>query len=139
VGLKPGEYKMPNSQRRKIASTRVRPDGETWAKVLERAGGACEWNDGGVRCSLRAGDPDPVGGGKVKLTPDHKLPHSVDPASDPTNPNAWQALCGRHQVVKKNFWDDSKGWLNVYAIVQAASAKEKREVYAFLKKFFGDA
>ena len=57
---------------------------------------------------------------------------------DVHDPAAWQALCGRHQVVKKNFWDHSTGKLNVYAIVQAAPRKVKREIYEFLTEFFGD-
>jgi hypothetical protein len=40
--------------------------------------------------------------------------------------------------MKKNYWDDSTGWINVYAIVQAASENVKRQVYEFLKKYFGD-
>lgn len=84
------------------------------------------------------GDIDPIGGGTVKLTPDHKKPHSINPDSDPTNPDQWQPLCGRHQVMKKNFWDHETGWLNVYAIIQAAKESEKRKVYDFLKIYFGD-
>ena len=136
--LRVSEYLMPSAEKRKGAAKRVKPDGHTWEQVLERADYACEWTEGGQRCGLKPGENDPVGGGTVKLTPDHKTPHSVNPASDPKNPEAWQALCGRHQVMKKNFWDDSKGWLNVYAIVQAASVKEKQQVYEFLKKYFGD-
>ncbi len=41
--------------------------------------------------------------------------------------------------MKKNYWDHLTGRLNVYAIVQAATRQEKREVYEFLKHFFGDA
>jgi hypothetical protein len=92
-----------------------------------------------MACGLKNGDMDPIGGGTVKLTPDHKRPHAVDPAADPRSPDAWQALCGRHQVVKKNYWDHTTGWLNVYAIVQAASEAEKHRVYEFLKTYFGDA
>lgn len=74
----------------------------------------------------------------MKLTPDHKTPHSVNPDIDPDNADEWQALCGRHQVVKKNFWDHRTGKLNVYAIVQAASEPDKKAVYQFLKSYFGD-
>ena len=38
--------------------------------------------------------------------------------------------------MKKNYWDDATGWLNVKGIVQAASEKDKREVYKFLHKYF---
>jgi hypothetical protein len=61
----------------------------------------------------------------------------LNPDADPNDPTKWQPLCGRHQVVKKNYWDDSTGWLNVYAIVQAASESEKRRVYEFLREYFG--
>jgi hypothetical protein len=135
--LKVSEYLMPTSERRTSAAKRLKVHHETWLKVLERANYRCEWHEGGVVCGLKNGDIDPIGGGTVKLTPDHKRPHAIDPAADPKNPEAWQALCGRHQVVKKNYWDHTTGWLNVYAIVQAASETEKRRVYEFLRLYFG--
>ncbi len=72
----------------------------------------------------------------MKLTPDHVTPHSVDPNSDPDNPAQWQALCGRHQVMKKNFWDTATGKVNLLAILQAASLTQKREALAFLEQYF---
>lgn len=135
--LKPGQYMMPHSERREIAGKRVRPTPATWKKVLERAGDACEWNEAGETCGLHAGAIDPIGGGRVKLTPDHMSPHSVNPNSDPNDTKAWQALCGRHQVTKKNYWDNSTGKLNVYAIVQAAGSAEKRTVFDFLLGYYG--
>lgn len=136
--LRVSEYLMPTADKRKGAGKRTRPDGHTWEQVLERSNFACEWSEGGLRCGLKSGEVDPIGGGTVRLTPDHRTPHSVDPLADPTDPSAWQALCGRHQVMKKNYWDDSTGWINVYAVLQAASANDKRKVYEFLKKYFGD-
>jgi hypothetical protein len=62
----------------------------------------------------------------------------MNPDSDPSDSSHWQALCGRHQVVKKNFWDDRTGKLNLYEIVQASSAEDKRLVYEFLKEYFGE-
>lgn len=41
--------------------------------------------------------------------------------------------------MKKNYWDDETGWLNVVAIVQSASHTQKREVYDFLKRYFGES
>jgi hypothetical protein len=82
-----------------------------------RAGNACEWFEAGERCELHEGEIDPVGGGAVRLTPDHKQPHSINPATDPDDPDQWQALCGRHQVMKKNYWDNTTGKLNAYAVV----------------------
>ncbi len=133
------EYMMPHAERRSVPTERVRPSASTWKSLLKRAGNACEWEEApGVRCGLREGAIDPVGGGTVHLTPDHLTPHGVDPASDSRDPSHWRALCGRHQVIKKNFWDDRTGRLNVYAIVQAASRKDKRRVYEFLKRYFAE-
>lgn len=80
---------------------------------------------------------DPIGGGKVKLTADHINPHSINPNSDPNDPEQWQALCGRHQVMKKNYWDSNSGKMNMYAIIQSASEKEKQIVFKFLLDYFG--
>jgi hypothetical protein len=137
--LKVMEYVMLNAEKRAKAKGRIRPTPATWKAVLLRAGDACEWRDqGAVRCGLANGAIDPIGGGTVNLTPDHRTPHEIDPDSDPADSSHWQALCGRHQVIKKNFWDDRTGNLNVYAIIQAASEADKRRVYDFLKTFFGD-
>jgi hypothetical protein len=135
--LKVEEYLMPHIEKREKAAKRIKPTKGTWLKVLERAGRACEWDEAGEKCGLAEGGSDPVGGGTVRLTPDHKRPHSVDPNSDPNDPDQWQALCGRHQVVKKNYWDNQTGKLNVYAVVQAAPRKEKEQVFEFLLEHFG--
>lgn len=134
--LKPQEYVLESENRRKIAGKRVSPNKETWKKVLDRAKNSCEWREDGQLCGLPQGGIDPVGGGTVKLTPDHMTPHSVNPNSDPSDPNQWQALCGRHQVMKKNFWDGSSGKINIIAILQAASMKQKKLAFDFLTKFF---
>lgn len=131
------EYMMPDATRREAASKRLKPTTATWAAVLARAGDACEWFEAGERCELHDGEIDPVGGGTVRLTPDHKRPHSVSPATDPDDPDQWQALCGRHQVMKKNYWDNTTGKLNAYAVVQAAGDTEKREILQFLLDYYG--
>lgn len=136
-GLGVGEYMMPDASRRQTADQRVRPRADTWAAVLRRADDACEWTNDGLRCGLRDGDVDPIGGGTVKLQADHAAPHAANARTDPSDPAAWQALCGRHQVMKKNFWDSSTGKLNVYAILQAASREEKRHAFDFLARYFG--
>ena len=135
--LKPEEYVLASVERREKAGKRVRPTPATWKTVLENAGHACEWREDGQLCGLEEGAIDPIGGGTVKLTPDHTTPHSVDPNSDPSDPTHWQALCGRHQVMKKNFWDGSTGKVNVIAILQAASVDQKRQALSFLEQFFG--
>jgi hypothetical protein len=127
-----------STKKRSVARKRITINPKTWQAVLLRAGDACEWEHGGDRCGLKAGAIDPIGGGAVKLTADHKTPHAINPDTDANDPNAWQALCGRHQVVKKNFWDHGTGKLNAYAIVQAAGEETKREIYKFLKAYFGE-
>ncbi|GAJ23518.1 unnamed protein product, partial [marine sediment metagenome] len=107
--LRVSEYLMPSAERRKRAGERVRPTAVTWQAVLETAGYRCAWSEGGEICGLGDGDLDPIGGGTVRLTPDHKQPHSINSAADPNDPDKWQPLCGRHQVVKKNYWDDETG------------------------------
>ena len=135
--LKVMEYVMASPERRVSAKARVRISPAAWKIILSRCNNTCEWNEGGQICGLREGEIDPVGGGTVHLQADHKTPHSVDAEADPDDPTAWQALCGRHQVVKKNYWDNNTGKLNVYAIVQAAPESAKREVFEFLKQYFG--
>lgn len=134
-----GEYVMPSPEKRAQAGRRVTPTRECWQQVLDRAANSCEWAEDGQRCSLAHGDTDPVGGGTVRLTPDHSTPHSVSPNSDPQDPSKWRALCGRHQVMKKNYWDDATGKLNLPAILQAASKADKVAAYQFLRRYFGDA
>jgi len=135
--LKVQEYLMPHKRKRRGAGKRVRPTDATWVRVVKRAGYACEWSEGGETCGLKDGEVDPVGGGRVKLTPDHKNPHSLNPNADPKDPNQWQALCGRHQVTKKNYWDTTTGKLNTHAIVQFASEPEKKRIFRFLLEYFG--
>lgn len=134
--LKVSEYVLRSKKKRKTAGRRLQISQSAWKVVLLRANQRCEWTERGLVCGLAEGEQDPIGGGTVRLTPDHKQPHSVNPNPNPDIPDDWQALCGRHQVMKKNYWDDSTGWLNVLAIIQAASAKEKLRVYTFLKKYF---
>ena len=136
-GLKPEEYVLLSPEKRSISSRRIAPTAQTWQEVLVRAKNACEWNEAGQTCGLRAGEKDPIGGGTVVLTADHKEPHSLNPHADPGDPAKWQALCGRHQIVKKNYWDSNSGKLNVYAIVQAATVNVKKQVFDFLLVYFG--
>ena len=134
--LKVGEYLLLTSERRSIANKRVRPSPETWKRVLENAQNKCQWEEDGTACSLKAGDIDPIGGGTVKLTPDHLIPHSINPLIDPDDPTKWRALCSRHQVTKKNFFDSETGKINYIGIIQAAPRKIKLQVYNWLKEFF---
>lgn len=137
--LRVSEYLMPTAERRTTAGRRMRPAPSTWQSVLESWDYRCAWAYAEDPCGLRNGDIDPVGGGTVRLTPDHREPHSANPNSAPEDPGKWQPLCGRHQVIKRNYWDDTSGRLNIYAIVQAASEDEKRAVYDFLRQYFGEA
>ncbi len=135
--LKVQEYLMPQANRRETARKRVKPTAASWGEVLKRANFACEWTEGGYYCGLHEGDIDPIGGGRVKLTPDHKNPHCLNPDADPDDSTQWQALCGRHQITKKNYWDTITGKMNVHAIIQAATRQEKESAFRFLLEYFG--
>jgi hypothetical protein len=135
--LRVEEYMMPSAEKRPSAAKRVKPTPETWQKVLVRAKNACEWTEGNISCKLKDSEIDPIGGGKVKLTADHKNPHSVNPDSDPNDTRQWHALCGRHQIMKKNYWDSNSGKMNVYAIIQTATKSEKKIICKFLLDYFG--
>jgi hypothetical protein len=135
--LKTEEYLLASIEKRAIAGKRVRPTPACWKSVIERAGNKCEWTQDGQHCGLMHGELDHIGGGTVKLTPDHMTPHSINPNTDPANSRQWQALCGRHQVMKKNFWDETTGKINVLAILQAASTSQKKVALQFLLDYFG--
>ncbi len=131
------EYVLESANKRVTAGKRVLPTKDTWQQVLERAQYSCEWTEGGQICHLQQDSIDPVGGGTVKLTPDHMQPHSINPNADPQSPAQWQALCGRHQVIKKNFWDSSSGKVNTIAILQSLPHREKEIALTFLLQYFG--
>jgi hypothetical protein len=135
--LRVEEYLMPTKEIRTEASKRIKPSAATWNEILARANYCCEWNEAGQVCGLRQGEIDPIGGGIVYLTPDHKNPHSLNPNSDPNDVSQWQALCGRHQVIKKNYWDSNTGKMNVYAIIQSSTKQEKTIIFKFLLDYFG--
>ncbi len=136
--LRVSEYLLASASKLPVPNKRVRPNPGTWAAVLANAGNACEWAEDGDRCSLKEGDYDPIGGGTVHLTPDHQSPHSLGTRADASNPAHWRALCGRHQVMKKNFWDSSTGRINYIGLIQAAKFQDKREVFEVLKVYFAD-
>ena len=135
--LSPEEYLMPSSEQRISAGKRVLPKAACWQQVLARAGNRCEWSEDGQRCGLAELSVDPIGGGTVRLTPDHVTPHSIDPNTDTNDPSRWMALCGRHQVMKKNYWDSGTGKINLLGILQNVSEKQKREALNFLHQFYG--
>lgn len=130
-----GEYVMPHKEQADRADKRTHIEDDTWEDVLERADYECEWPEG---CELSDGDIDPVSGGKVELTPDHRVPHDSDGVVEPDNPEHWQALCGRHQVMKKNYWNDNTGKLHYMAIIQSAPKEEKEKIYDYLQRYFGE-
>lgn len=129
------EYVMTDDPRR-LAVKRLVPSKKTWDQVLKRSNHSCEWVADGEVCGLKDGDIDPIGGGTVKLQADHLKPHSAGDIIDVDNPDDWQALCGRHQVMKKNYWDSKTGKMNIIAILQAAGMKQKKEALKFLADYF---
>jgi hypothetical protein len=131
-----GEYVLASNAKRKKAGRRIVCSPETWQEVLERANHKCEWNEDGAKCDLSDGMIDEIGGGTVRLTADHMQPHSLESKVDPLKASSWRALCGRHQVMKKNYWNSTTGKLNIEALLQSASVKEKRAALKFLQLYF---
>lgn len=129
------EYVMTDEPRR-LSVKRLVPSTNAWKQVLNRSNHSCEWVADGEICGLKDGDIDPIGGGTVKLQADHLKPHSSGDIIDVNNPDDWQALCGRHQVMKKNYWDSKTGKMNIIAILQAAGVKQKKEALKFLSDYF---
>lgn len=128
--LKPGQYLMETNVTRQVKKRRYDP--ATKAKLIAE-NPVCQWPG----CGLREGTIDPVGGGTVRLQMDHVTPHNMD-SDSPVSAEGWQLLCGRHQVMKKNFWDDATGKLNIIAILQAATWHDKQEALRFLETAFAD-
>lgn len=137
--LRVSQYLMPTAEKRQSSGKRVKPTNKCWLEILQRAKNRCQWSNDGAVCGLMNGEIDPVGGGTVVLTADHMTPHSINATVDPDDPAKWQALCGRHQVMKKNFWDSNTGKINVMAIIQSIPKKEKRVVLDFLLAYFNEA
>ena len=69
--LRVSEYLMPTSEKRDTTARRVRPTAGAWSQALDSTSFRCAWSEDGQPCGLRHGDLDPVGGGTVRLTPDH--------------------------------------------------------------------
>jgi hypothetical protein len=64
-------------------------------RILERAGGRCEWEDQAGRCTARNHQPSPRTGKTVILTVAH-LDH--DPENWDVTDDRLKALCQRHHL-----------------------------------------
>ncbi len=124
------EYVMPTSIRRETAKKRTAINRKI-KRDLMAVSPVCSYPG----CNLKEGDIDPIGGGTVKLQVDHKTAHNHDDMGG-NDINNYQLLCGRHNVTKKNLWDDNTGKLNTIAILQAFPEKDKRMAYEWLKNYF---
>ncbi len=124
------EYVMPNAEKRETAKSRKAINKKIKADLL-KLNPICSHPD----CNLREGDIDPIGGGTVKLQVDHKTAHADNDQGEHTLEN-FQLLCGRHNVIKKNFWDDQTGKINTVAILQAIPEKDKKLALTWLKGYF---
>lgn len=124
------EYVMPDAVKRETAKTRKAINKKIKSDLL-KLNPTCSHPN----CNLREGDIDPIGGGTVKLQVDHKTAHADNDQGENTIEN-FQLLCGRHNVIKKNFWDDQTGKVNTVAILQAIPEKEKKLALDWLKGYF---
>jgi hypothetical protein len=131
--LKPGEYVLKSGTPKRIAKPREYLSAEEKEKLFTRDKHCCQWPD----CSLVAGATDPIGGGTVVLTADHRSPHSLVDGQWTGTLDDWQTLCARHQQEKKNFIDDRTGRKNLRELVRSAGKAEKRLIFEDLKAYFG--
>lgn len=124
------EYVMPNANKRETAKSRKAINKKIKLELLKNSP-QCSYPS----CNLNEGDIDPIGGGTVKLQVDHKTAHADNDQGDNSIDN-FQLLCGRHNVIKKNFWDDQTGKLNTVAILQAIPEKDKKLALNWLTSYF---
>ncbi len=132
--LKPGQYVLEAANPKRVAKPRAHLTPDERTRLFARDGQRCQWPG----CSLPAGATDPVGGGTVVLTADHKSPHSLAGGLWTGTLDDWQTMCARHQQEKKNFIDDRTGRRNLRELVRAASKGEKRLIFDDLKAYFGE-
>lgn len=128
--LQASEYVMPTSDKRETAKSRKAINAKIRNELL-KVSPYCAYKG----CNLKDGSIDPVGGGTVKLQVDHITPLDYKDMGEDSIEN-YQLLCGRHNVVKKNLWDDSTGKLNTIAILQFLSKKEKERAFKWLSNYF---
>jgi 5-methylcytosine-specific restriction endonuclease McrA len=130
--LKPGEYCLESSEKRETAKTRKAINKKIRQALLDQSP-VCTYPG----CGLHEGEIDPVGGGTVRLQVDHKTAHDHDDNGLDELQN-YQLLCGRHNVTKKNLWDDQTGKLNIRAILQAIPQSEKAIARDWLDRYFSE-
>ncbi|MBH2072183.1 MAG: HNH endonuclease [Burkholderiales bacterium] len=128
--LKNGEYCLEVVEKRENAKSR-RAINKKIKEALLQAAPVCVFPG----CGLREGDIDPVGGGTVRLQVDHKTAHDHDDSGLDELQN-YQLLCGRHNVTKKNLWDDQTGKLNIRAILQFVPHTDKIVARDWLIRYF---
>jgi len=130
--LKNGEYCLESADKRETAKSR-RAINKKIKEALLQAAPVCVFPN----CGLREGERDPVGGGTVRLQVDHKTAHDHDDNGQDELTN-YQLLCGRHNVTKKNLWDDQTGKLNVRAILQFVPHADKVVARDWLSVYFSE-
>ena len=127
-----GQYLLENAKPTRRPRPRKYLTKKQKEALFKRDNQQCQWPD----CKLSLNDIDPIGGGTVILTADHKSPHSLSDNIWTGTLDDWQTSCMRHQQKKKNFIDDRTGKKNIREIVRAASESVKRQIYEDLKAYF---
>lgn len=127
--LKPGQYILESlepipSQKRGISYAQR-------ARILARDGFTCQI------CGAGAGDEDPVNPDKkVRLHIDHIVPLSEGGSNDDSN---LRVCCSACNSGRKNLnIPPSEKAINIMGLIRQAPRNVQREIYAFLRKKFGD-
>lgn len=119
------EYVMMDSGRQRVEVLQRLVPSDACKIQIDSRSTVCEWKLDGTWC----GETD-------RLQYDHINPHSLstpDP-QDVNRPEAWQRLCERHNLKKRNYF--ANGRLQMLPAIRDASKSEKRAVYDFLHEFF---
>ena len=106
-------FRLKNTSWRALRRRQTAADAFGLPKAVQRnllthARHSCEWREDGQSCGLHEGAIDPIGGGTVKLTPDHVTPHAVDPDSDPGIRNSGKR-CAADASYEEKFLGRSNG------------------------------
>ncbi|MBK9656984.1 MAG: HNH endonuclease [Rhodanobacteraceae bacterium] len=132
--LKSGQYLLESATPKRVGKPRNYLSAKDKEKLFERDGYQCQWPD----CTMAKGAIDPIGGGAVVLTADHKTPLSQANNNATGTLDDWQTLCARHQQEKKNFIDDRTGRRNLRELVLAAGEADKRARFEDFRAYFNE-
>jgi hypothetical protein len=126
--LKPGEYILETLERNPVIGQGISP--QLRNEILERNGYTCQL------CGAGPGDPDPFNRSrKVRLHIDHIVPRSHGGSEEKGN---LRVLCSACNHGRANIQTPSETARNILARIRRVPRSVQKEIYASLKRSFGD-